>query len=43
MRLGDERCRHALSPLDVIFKRITVRGFLLNDFDFASLVRPVIE
>lgn len=33
----------SLSPLDVIFKRITVRGFLLNDFDFASLVRPAIE
>jgi NADPH:quinone reductase-like Zn-dependent oxidoreductase len=32
-----------ISPLDVIFKRITVRGFLLNDFDFASLVRPAIE
>jgi NADPH:quinone reductase-like Zn-dependent oxidoreductase len=24
-----------LSPLELIFKRITVRGFLLNDFDFA--------
>jgi NADPH:quinone reductase-like Zn-dependent oxidoreductase len=33
----------SLSPLDVIFKRITVRGFLLNDFDFASLVRPAIK
>ena len=33
----------SLSPLDVIFKRITLRGFLLNDFDFASLVRPAIE
>ena len=32
-----------LSPLDIIFKRITVRGFLLNDFDFASQVRPAIE
>jgi len=33
----------SISPLDVIFKRITVRGFLLNDFDFGSLVRPAIE
>jgi NADPH:quinone reductase-like Zn-dependent oxidoreductase len=33
----------SLSPLDVIFKRITVRGFLLNDFDFVSLVRAAIE
>jgi NADPH:quinone reductase-like Zn-dependent oxidoreductase len=33
----------SLSPLDVIFKRITVRGFLLNDFDFASHVRPAIK
>jgi NADPH:quinone reductase-like Zn-dependent oxidoreductase len=32
-----------LSPLELIFKRITVRGFLLNDFDFASVVRPAIE
>lgn len=32
----------SISPLDVIFKRITVRGFLLNDFDFVSLVRPAI-
>jgi NADPH:quinone reductase-like Zn-dependent oxidoreductase len=33
----------SISPLDVIFKRITVRGFLLNDFDFGSLVRPAME
>jgi NADPH:quinone reductase-like Zn-dependent oxidoreductase len=33
----------SISPLDVIFKRITVRGFLLSDFDFASFVRPAIE
>jgi len=33
----------SLSPLDVIFKRITLKGFLLNDFDFASQVRPAIE
>ena len=33
----------SISPLDVIFKRITIRGFLLNDFDFVSLVRPAIE
>jgi NADPH:quinone reductase-like Zn-dependent oxidoreductase len=33
----------SISPLDVIFKRITVRGFLLNDYDFGSLVRPAIE
>jgi NADPH:quinone reductase-like Zn-dependent oxidoreductase len=33
----------SISPLDVIFKRITVRGFLLNDFDFALAVRPAIE
>jgi NADPH:quinone reductase-like Zn-dependent oxidoreductase len=33
----------SISPLDVIFKRITVRGFLLNDFDFALTVRPAIE
>jgi len=26
----------SISPLDVIFKSITVRGFLLNDYDFAS-------
>jgi hypothetical protein len=26
--------------LDVIFKRLMVRGFLLSDFEFASLVRP---
>jgi NADPH:quinone reductase-like Zn-dependent oxidoreductase len=33
----------SISPLDLIFKRITVRGFLLNDFDFARAVRPAIE
>jgi NADPH:quinone reductase-like Zn-dependent oxidoreductase len=33
----------SISPLNVIFKRITLRGFLLNDFSFALLVRPAIE
>jgi NADPH:quinone reductase-like Zn-dependent oxidoreductase len=33
----------SLSPLDVIFKRITLRGFLLNDFDFTALVGPAIR
>lgn len=33
----------SIRPLDVIFKRIAVRGFLPNDFDFVSLVRPAIE
>jgi NADPH:quinone reductase-like Zn-dependent oxidoreductase len=32
----------SINSLDVIFKRITARGFLLNDFDFALAVRPAI-
>jgi NADPH:quinone reductase-like Zn-dependent oxidoreductase len=33
----------SLSSLDVIFKRITVRGLLLKNFDFRAIVRPAIE
>ena len=33
----------SLDPYDVLFKSITVRGFLLKNFDFGSLVRPAIE
>jgi hypothetical protein len=33
----------SISPLDVIFNRIAVRGFLLNDFDFTLAVRPDIK
>jgi NADPH:quinone reductase-like Zn-dependent oxidoreductase len=33
----------SLSPYDVFFKNITVRGFLLKNYDFQSSVRPAIE
>lgn len=33
----------SLNPYDVLFKNITVRGFLLKNFDFGSFVRPAIE
>jgi len=33
----------SLDPYDVIFKSIAVRGFLLRNLDFGSLVRPAIE
>jgi NADPH:quinone reductase-like Zn-dependent oxidoreductase len=33
----------SLNPYDVLFKNITVRGFLLKNFDFGSSVRPAID